>query len=343
MMVRNTKKISTKSFFVIVFLLISDLLLLYFLKYKNQSLDISDFNFTSIGNAANLFFYMLLIIGWVIVFANEKISFDFKSFKYIFLFKQILLAGCFIVSSINLPFEKYYYLTQSGNRLFIGTIFSLYQFCFFVLLFFVWLNILKVKNFIVLRAVLNSSWMMLSLLIVAFIFIIVSEGNINKESFQSDNNTIAVVLGAAVWSDNKPSPTLAARVDKALKLFDSGRVKEIYLTGGNAPGELSEAQVALNYVKSKGHNTTHIYLESKTKSTNEQIQFVKNELLKNKKELNVILVSDSYHLVRTKEISDFHKIKINVVPSELPLSFENALYLKLREALALVVFWFFAL
>ncbi|MFN3478156.1 MAG: FAD-dependent oxidoreductase, partial [bacterium] len=60
-----------------------------------------------------------------------------------------------------------------------------------------------------------------------------------------------VVLGAAVWSDNKPSPILAARVDKAIDLMKNFNVEKVYFTGSNAPGELSEAEVALNYLKSK--------------------------------------------------------------------------------------------
>ena len=74
----------------------------------------------------------------------------------------------------------------------------------------------------------------------------------------------------------------------------------------------------------------------------QQIQYIEANLLTKGKDKNIIVISDSYHLVRIVEISNFHNIKILVAPSNLPLSFEKALYFKVREALALVVFWFFA-
>ena len=86
----------------------------------------------------------------------------------------------------------------------------------------------------------------------------------------------------------------------------------------------------------------NIILEKETTSTNEQIEYIREKLLLEENE-NVIVISDSYHLVRVLEISNFHNIKVQVVPSDLAHSFEQALYNNLRESLALTVFWFFAI
>ncbi|MFN4174641.1 MAG: YdcF family protein [Parachlamydiaceae bacterium] len=86
------------------------------------------------------------------------------------------------------------------------------------------------------------------------------------------------MLGAAVWSDNKPSPILAARVDKAIDLMKNFNVEKVYFTGSNAPGELSEAEVALNYLKSKNVSADNVITETNTTSTTEQIQFIKNKM-----------------------------------------------------------------
>jgi len=342
-MTRNKNNISNKNYSLLLVFLIIDLFLIYFLKYKNQSLTLSDFNLAAIGNAANLIFYILMILGLSIILKGKSYYIDIKLFNLVFIINQLSIAACYATTIINLPFDKFYYMTQGGNRLFTGFIFTFYQFTFFVLLFLVWLNILKVKNLILLRAILNTGWLMLLLLIFSFIFIIISEHNLDSDGRKRSVNSIAIVLGAAVWSDNKPSPTLAARVDKSLELYDKGIVSSIFLTGGNAPGELSESEVALNYIRSKKKMTENIFIETKTTSTTDQIKFIKSELLSNRKAKNVVVVSDSYHLVRTKEISDFHNIKINVVASGLPLSFEKALYFKVRESIALIIFWFFAL
>ena len=132
------------------------------------------------------------------------------------------------------------------------------------------------------------------------------------------------------------------RVDKALKLFDEKKISKIFLTGSNAPGELAESEVAFRYIKSKGINTTEIFLEKETTSTNEQIQFI-NKKFANTSNQNIIVISDGYHLVRVLEIAKFHKTKILVSAAALSQNFEKAVYNKMREALALTVFWLFAI
>jgi len=340
-MIKNKKYNSIKILLLFIFILITDLILLYYLKYRNQSISLSSFNIFTTGNILNLTFYFILIIGVIITFFNKSIVVEIKNLVIFFILNQFLLISLFTAVSVPLPFDHIYYLNQNGNKLFIGLLFTMFQFTFFVMLFYVWLNILKVKNLLLVRAMLNSGWMMLLFLIAAFVYIISKESTFDYPDTKSKNYA-GVVFGAAVWSQNKPSPTLAARVDKAIELLNRNLISSIYLTGGNAPGELAESEVAFNYLKTKLKDTSNIHIETETKSTNEQIQFIKSKLLPLKDQKKIIVISDSYHLVRIMEISKFHNIQINAVPSGLPLSLEKALYFKIREALALVVFWFFA-
>ena len=148
---------------------------------------------------------------------------------------------------------------------------------------------------------------------------------------------------AAVWSGNNPSPSLSARVDKAIELYNNGYTGKILLTGGNAPGELSESEVAFNYAKKMGMDTTKIFMEQATTSSSEQIKFIKSNLVTNKNINDIIIISDSYHLPRILEISKFYNIDLKVASSKLQYNFQNKLYNKFRESLALVVFWSFAL
>ena len=124
--------------------------------------------------------------------------------------------------------------------------------------------------------------------------------------------------------------------------MEKGKVNSIYLTGSNAPGELAESEVALKYIQKSKSITSNIFTETETTSTNEQIRFIKQKLLSDSEKKNIIVISDSYHLVRVMEISKFQNIQIQVAASDLSLSFEKAFYFKFREALALTVFWFFA-
>ncbi len=328
--------------FYYVFAALLNLALLILLKYKNQSISLADINLLYAGNILNVIAGLFLIFGlfWLF-FSNSKLL-NSKLLLIGFLINNLLLAICFIVVSIQLPFKDIYFLGLNGNKFFIALMFTLYNFTFFVLIFISWSEIIKTKNLILLRSALNSALLMTFLLVIVFIFVLLSEAKLKAINYPDKGETVGVVLGAAVWSNNKPSPSLAARVDKAIQLYRMNKLKSIYLTGSNAPGELSEAEVAYRYLRQQDSTISNVYKEENTTSTTEQINFIKSDLI-SKKNNKVILISDSYHLVRILQIAKFHKLKIIVVPSELNLSFETQIYNKIREALALTVFWFFGI
>jgi vancomycin permeability regulator SanA len=342
MVIKNKKYNSGKAVLLFILITTLNLAFLYFIKYQNQRLTLSDFNLFTIGNLINLVLFIIFILGVLIIFYDKNLQFEFKYLIPIFIANQVILVSVYLATKVALPFDEFYYLSQNGNRLFIGALFTIYQFTFLTLIIFIWNIVYRVTNLLFIRSLLSAGWAMLFFLILAFVFIVAKENSFEELEIKFSDNNSAVVLGAAVWSKNKPSPTLAARIDKALELYSKNKISAIYLTGGNAPGELAESEVALNYIKTKSKDLKNVYNETQTKSTNEQIQYIKSRLLNQNNQKNIIVISDSYHLVRIIEISNFHNIKIQVVPSELPLSLETALYFKIREALALVVFWFFA-
>ncbi len=162
------------------------------------------------------------------------------------------------------------------------------------------------------------------------------EENANLKS----NNSVAVVLGAAVWPKNRPSPSLKGRLNKAFELYEEGVVNKIQLTGGNAPGELTEAQVGYNYLVNKGVLPRDLMLEERTSSTSEQVSFIKTNLMNNNNQYNIFVISDGFHLPRVLEICKFFNIKVNVVPSDQN-QFNN-IDVNVREIVALTFFWLFS-
>ncbi len=342
MMSKNRKsKISYIPVFIIL-ILILDLAFLYFIKYQNQSLSIIDFNLIKFGNLCNLFFTIILIIGITIQILNNDLFFETKKILPVFILNQSIIVIIFFSSIISLPFKEIYYLGQTGDELLIGVMFILYTFTYFVMIYLVWLNIFGIKNVIIVRAILNSSVYLMFFFIIVIFYIIGIESEFDDKLIDTDGKNVGVVLGAAVWSGNKPSPSLIGRVDKALLLYKTDKISQIYLTGSNAPGELTESEVAFKYLKNKDVEISKIFLEKETTSTNEQIQYIKKKLI-SKSNSKIVVISDSYHLVRVIEIAKFHNIEIQVSASELTQSFEKALYNKSREALALMFFWFFAI
>ena len=250
-----------------------------------------------------------------------------------------LLAGI-INSFIKFPMPKIYMFEHQFRDVLTGFLFSAYQFVNFILLFTIWLNIIGRRELLFLNASLNAVVLIILFLVVAFVYVNQSK-TVGKLNNTRDN--VAVVLGAAVWSNNIPSPMLASRAEKAYELYKQGYVNKIQVTGGNAPGELSEAEVSSLYLKQRGVNMNDIWLEKKTTNTAEQVRYVKEELINKKRLSNIIFVSNSYHLTRINEICIFYNVKAGIQPSSLNLSFDSNIYYKVRECIALLVFWFFAL
>lgn len=151
-----------------------------------------------------------------------------------------------------------------------------------------------------------------------------------------------VILGAAVWSGDKPSPVFRERIKKGYELLKNGTVEFIVLTGGNAPNELTEAEVAKRELLKQGVDPTRIVLEEHTSSTVEQILFIRDELTK-QGWTSFVIISDQFHLKRALEICAFNNIEANGISSESPLGPYNLAIYHLRESAALILYWMFGL
>lgn len=331
-----------KILYLLIIAAFLQLLLLYYFKYQNQNLSILNLNLENAGNLYNLIIYSVIIILLFISLINKKSKLNLRLLSSLLVVSYLFLIFWFISTKIRLPFNSIYIFGQFGNKLFTGLCYTFYQLLIFVLMFVLIFAFKKNQNKIFVKASVFSICLMIGFLFYSFFFIASRQERVKLKPLNNKTAYTVVVLGAAVWSDNKPSPILAARVDKAIDILKNYRVEHLYFTGSNAPGELSEAEVALNYLKSKNIPTDRIITESNTTSTTEQIQFIKNKISDEAKS-NLIVISDAFHLVRIKEISKFHQLKIKTIASELELNFFSDIYNKLRESLALTVFWFFAI
>ncbi|MGB7240906.1 MAG: YdcF family protein [Sulfitobacter sp.] len=108
---------------------------------------------------------------------------------------------------------------------------------------------------------------------------------------------VAVVLGAAVWKDGQPSPTLKRRTAHAAQLFHDGLVEEIVTTGGVGKHAPSEASVAKSILLTHGVPEHAITLEDRSTTTLENLTFAKAAYggLENRA---VVLVTDRFHTPR---------------------------------------------
>ena len=63
---------------------------------------------------------------------------------------------------------------------------------------------------------------------------------------------VALVLGAKVYPDGTPSAFLAARLDLAKRLFETGKVRVILVSGDNMAPEYNEPDAMRNYLIEAG-------------------------------------------------------------------------------------------
>ncbi|MCU0333235.1 MAG: YdcF family protein, partial [Ignavibacteriaceae bacterium] len=231
-----------------------------------------------------------------------------------------------------------------GDKVLTGLLFLIFLLTLIYFLIFLWRGIFSITKPGLFRKILSTTLMLIFLLILTLIYIDNVGYASGKWILNKSKKNVAVVLGAAVWSGNIPSPTLSSRVDKALELLEQGFIGKIVFTGGKAPGELPEAEVAYEYARVKGVDTSKVIIETSTSSTADQIRWIQNNLLAYDSSFGeIILISDAYHLPRAIEISKFYNLDIKVAESVHKQNFRDKIANKIRESIALFNFWNFAL
>jgi len=151
----------------------------------------------------------------------------------------------------------------------------------------------------------------------------------------------AIILGAAVWEGGRPSPSMSARVKEGVKLYKSGLVEKIIVTGGLGRIPPTEAEVMGKLATDLGVPQQHLILEKQAKTTEENILFSKS--LGEKAEFKTyVIVSDAFHLKRALLIARDCGLRAQGAPAlESPLYTNNWLRFKytLRETFGLIQYY----
>jgi len=337
-------KSQKKYIIAIIILLLAQLIFLFAVKYINQDLPLNYFSIAKTGNIFNLLIYSGIISGILIGIRKTKSGISNKSVTIFLVISWFLLIISFITTKVKIVSAGIYFYEQPGDKVLTGTLFLFFLLTLFYFLIFLWSRIISKHRSTIVRNIFSTMLMLVLLLIFTLIYIDNIGYASGKWILNKSKKNVAVVLGAAVWSGNVPSPTLSSRVDKALELLEQGFVGKIVLTGGNAPGELPESEVAFEYARVNGVDTSKVIIENSTSSTADQIRWIrKNLLTENNSFDDIILISDAYHLPRAIEISKFYKLDIKVAESVHKQDFRDKIANKIRESIALFNFWNFAL
>lgn len=182
------------------------------------------------------------------------------------------------------------------------------------------------------------------LILVVFTFLVfIKVFGFNDDHLKYENGSLqansGVILGAAVWGGNRPSPVLKERINKGYEIYKKNIVPKLVITGGGSPNELTEGEVSKNVLLKYGVAPENLILENESGSTVEQIQFVRDSLYKSQNWQKIILVSDNFHLYRASEICRFNDINSDCIASDKELSPSGTVSFCIKESFALIFFW----
>lgn len=150
-----------------------------------------------------------------------------------------------------------------------------------------------------------------------------------------------IVLGSAVWSGERPGPSLAARTRHAIALYKAGYASHLIFSGGLGRFPPSEAEAMQRLATSAGVPADAIVLEDQSHSTEENLANSK-ALMDAHGWHSALIVSDPFHLLRAETMA--HDLGIEAYgsgASDSP-SYTQApwrIWYTTRESVALV--WYY--
>lgn len=147
----------------------------------------------------------------------------------------------------------------------------------------------------------------------------------------------ALVLGSYLAPDGTPLPSMIGRVDHAVALYKSGRVKRLVLSGGVAKGGHTEAQAMRDLALAAGVPAEAMVLEEDSRSTIENFA-CSRALFEKLGDKRVLLVTEPWHMTRAMLLAHRH----GLFPMQSPASSatwrnpRDGAYWLFRDAVAFV-------
>ncbi|MBC2856904.1 MAG: YdcF family protein [Cetobacterium sp.] len=132
--------------------------------------------------------------------------------------------------------------------------------------------------------------------------------DIYKYSKRHKEEDYIIILGAKL-NNFEPSQVLKHRLDTAINYTHKYPNVKIIVSGGkNYNEKISEAEVMRNYLIKNNIKKEQIILENKSTSTYENLKFSFKLIKKNSR---VAVVSNDYHIFRSKLIANFLEVPID--------------------------------
>ena len=146
---------------------------------------------------------------------------------------------------------------------------------------------------------------------------------------------VALVPGASVYASGKPSPILADRLDKALELYQAGKVQRFLLSGDHGTRTYDEVNGMKSYLNQQGVPDSVIFTDHAGFDTYSSM-FRAREIFGVD---SAIIVTQTFHLRRALYIARKQGIIAYGYKSDMQ-RYPSLTYLKIRESLASVKAFF---
>ncbi len=131
--------------------------------------------------------------------------------------------------------------------------------------------------------------------------------------------TTLVVLGCQV-KNGKPSRMLKSRLDAAYDYLSENETVNVVVSGGQGDDEMiSEAQCMKEYLVERGIAPERIFMEDKSKNTEENIRFSLEIIEENGLCEEITIVTDGFHQLRAELIAGKNGVDARNIPASTRL------------------------
>ncbi|HAK96512.1 MAG TPA: hypothetical protein DCM87_16365 [Planctomycetes bacterium] len=148
----------------------------------------------------------------------------------------------------------------------------------------------------------------------------------------------AIVLGARVNSDRTVSGALAQRLLTAIELYREGRVARLIMTGGTGESGVNEADVMADFARARGVPARALLVDREGVTTYRSARNCA-ALCRRNGVATAMVVSQYYHLARTKLLFERQGLQVRTVPARAGERMSADVAGALREAAALPYYY----
>ncbi len=130
---------------------------------------------------------------------------------------------------------------------------------------------------------------------------------------QAPSAQVAIVLGASVGADGRPSPMLADRLQTGIELYESGKVRKLLLSGDHGTVPYDEVNAMRTYVMEHGVPPEDVFMDHAGFSTFETMYRARDVFVVE----DALVVTQQFHLDRAVYTARALGLQVTGVPADL--------------------------